>query len=81
MESRVYSLVVVHRPLLGVSSLVEGAWVCGLQLFRPVGSVLAAYRLSCSAACGIFPDQGLNLCTLPWQVGSYPLDPREVLVS
>ena len=25
-------------------------------------------------ACGIFPDQGLNLCTLHWQVDSQPLD-------
>ena len=29
--------------------------------------------LSCSAACGIFPDQGWKLCPLRWQVGSYPL--------
>ena len=29
--------------------------------------------LSCSAACGIFPDQGPNLCPLHWQVDSYPL--------
>ena len=32
------------------------------------GSV--AHRLSCSAACGIFPDQGLNLCPLHWQAES-----------
>ena len=24
--------------------------------------------------CGIFPDQGWNLCSLHWQVDSYPLD-------
>ena len=24
-------------------------------------------------ACGIFPDQGLNLCPLHWQADSYPL--------
>ena len=30
-------------------------------------------RLSCSLACGIFLDQGLNLCLLHWEVGSYPL--------
>ena len=29
--------------------------------------------LSCSEACGIFPDQGLNLCLLHWQVDSLPL--------
>ena len=31
------------------------------------------HRLSCSVACGIFPDQGLNLCPLHWQVDSQPL--------
>ena len=31
------------------------------------------HGLSCSAACGIFPDQGLNLCPLQWQVVSQPL--------
>ena len=30
--------------------------------------------LSCPVACGIFPDQGLNLCPPHWQVGSQPLD-------
>ena len=30
-------------------------------------------RLSCSAACAIFPDQGSNLCPLHWQADSYPL--------
>ena len=29
-----------------------------------LGSVVGAHRLSCSAACGIFPDQGLNWCPL-----------------
>ena len=32
-----------------------------------------AHWLSCSAACGIFLDQGLNWCPLHWQVDSYPL--------
>ena len=33
-------------------------------------SVVVAHRLSFSVACGIFPDQGLNLCTLHWQADS-----------
>ena len=37
------------------------------------GSVVEALGLSCSAACGIFPDQGLNYCPLHWQADSYPL--------
>ena len=35
---------------------------------------LLAHRLSSSAACGIFPDQGANLCPLHWQADSYALD-------
>ena len=37
------------------------------------GSIVVAHELSCPAACGIFLDQGLNLCPLHWQVNSYPL--------
>ena len=32
-----------------------------------------AHGLSCSAACGIFLDQGSNPCPLHWQAFSYPL--------
>ena len=32
-----------------------------------------AHGLSCSAACAIFPDQGLNPCFLHWQADSLPL--------
>ena len=32
-----------------------------------------AHGLSCSAACGIFPDQGSNPCPLHWQVDSQPV--------
>ena len=32
-----------------------------------------AHRPSRSAACGIFPDQGSNLCPLHWQADSQPL--------
>ena len=52
----------------------------GLSLSRPLllrstssrraGSVVVAHGSSCSAACGIFPDQGLNLCPLHWQADS-----------
>ena len=55
----------------------------GLSLSRPLllrstgsrraGSVVVAHRPSCSAACGIFPDQGLNPCPLHWQADSQPL--------
>ena len=32
-----------------------------------------AHGLSCSTACGIFPDKGLNPCPLHWQADSQPL--------
>ena len=31
---------------------------------RSAGSVTVARGLSCSAACGLFPGQGSNLCPL-----------------
>ena len=55
----------------------------GLSLSRPLlfrstgsrraGSVVVAHGPRCSAACGIFPDQGSNLCPLHWQADSQPL--------
>ena len=55
----------------------------GLSLSRPLllrstgsrraGSVVVAHGPSCSVACGIFPDQGLNPCPLHWQADSQPL--------
>ena len=49
----------------------------GLSLWttgsRRAGSVIVAHGPSCSAACGIFPDQGSNPCVLHWQADSQPL--------
>ena len=55
----------------------------GLSLSRPLpsrgtgsrraGSVVVAHGPSCSAACGIFPDQVSNPCPLHWQADSQPL--------
>ena len=55
----------------------------GLSLSRPLllrstgsrcaGSVTVAHGPSCSAACGIFPDQGSYPCPLHWQADSQPL--------
>ena len=52
---------------------------------RRAGSVVVAHRPSCSAACGIFPDQGSNPCPLHWQADSQPLrhqgSPVKILFS
>ena len=40
---------------------------------RRTASVVVAHGLSCSAACGIPPGQGLNPCPLHWQADSQPL--------
>ena len=40
---------------------------------RCAGSAVVAHGRSCSAACGIFPDQGSNPCPLHWQADSQPL--------
>ena len=39
------------------------------SLWAPEEPVSAAVcRLSCASTCGIFPNQGLNLCPLNWQI-------------
>ena len=40
---------------------------------RRAGSVIVAHGPSCSAACGILPDQGSNPHPLHWQADSQPL--------
>ena len=61
----------------------SSSWCAGRSLSWPLllrstgsrraGSVSVAHRPSCSAACGIFPDQGSNPCPLHWQADSQPL--------
>ena len=46
---------------------------CRAQVLGFWALLVVEHGLSCSAACGIFLDQGLNLCPLHWQVDSYPL--------
>ena len=53
------------RFLTEVASLVLEHRLKGTQ-----ASGVAAYRLSCPAACGIFLDQGSNPCPLHWQADS-----------
>ena len=61
----------------------SSSWCAGLSLSQPLllwstvsrhaGSVVVAHGPSCSAACGIFPDQGSNPCPLHWQADPQPL--------
>ena len=37
------------------------------------GSIVVVFGLSCTVACGIFPDEGSNLCLLHWQADSSAL--------
>ena len=70
-------------PLVVASGGHSSSWCAGLSLSRPLllrstgsrhaGSVVVAHGPSCSAACGILPDQGSNPCPLRWQADSQPL--------
>ena len=71
---------VVCGLLIAVSCLIVdcGVWAshlsvfsyCGAQAVESPGSVVAVHGLCCSAACGIFPDQGSNPCPLHWRANS-----------
>ena len=74
----------VRGPSLVAASGGHSSSQCaGLSLSRPLllrstgsrraGSVVVAHGPSCSAACGISPDQGSNPCPLHRQAGSEPL--------
>ena len=70
-------------PLVVASGGHSSSQCAGFSLSRPLllrstgskraGSVIVAHGPSCYAACGIFPDQGLNPCPLHWQADSQPL--------
>ena len=59
--------ITVRGPLTITASLVAE------HDSRRAGSVVVAHGPSCSAACGILPDQGSNPCPLRWQADSQPL--------
>ena len=58
------------------SSPGGGISCCGARAPGARASVVVAHRLSCSGACGIFPEQGPNPCPLRWQVHSEALRPQ-----
>ena len=75
-----YSLAEVCGLLIVVASPVEehrpqGMWASAAAVpgLQSTGSVVVVHALSCPVACGIFPDQGSNLCLPHWQADSLPL--------
>jgi len=65
------TLVAVCGLLIAVASLVFRAEALGIWLsvavaprLQNTGSIIVAHGLSCSLACGIFPDQGSNPMSL-----------------
>ena len=82
-----YFVVVLGLLSVVVSTVVEhGSRAWGLQQSRCEGSAamahglwnagsgVAPHQLSCSAARGIFPDQGPNPCPLHCKVDYQPVD-------
>ena len=59
---------------VGATVKVWGISLWWLLLLQSTGSVVVAHGLVSPAACGIFPDQGSNLCCLHWQADFPPLD-------
>ena len=65
-----YSPVAICRLLITVVSLVAGFRSCSSQALER--GLVVVQGLSCSKACGIFPDQGSNPCLLHWQADLLP---------
>ena len=75
-----FSHLFIYLAMLGLQRCVQAGSHCSEQgLLSSCGGFsscgtrvqqVEAQGLSCPMACGIFPDQGLNLCLLHWQVDS-----------
>ena len=73
-ESQDHSRVAVHRLLTVVVSFWStGSRWSGFSSCSLQGSVVVACGPSCSAACGILPDQGSNPCPVHRQAVCHPL--------
>ena len=68
----------IYFWLCWVFIAVQAFCSCGeWRLLSSCGSVVVAHWLSCPKACGVFPDQGLNLQLLYWQADSSSLSHQE----
>ena len=72
----VASLIAEHRPRthrLQCCGMRHVGSVVVVPGFYSTGATVVVHGFSCSVACEIFLDEGLNLCVLQWQVDSLPL--------
>ena len=63
------SVAEAHRLISCASWALER----GLKKILRHDIVIVVQGLSCSVACGIFSEQGLDLCSLHWHADSLPL--------
>ena len=69
----------VQAQWLGLTGSAQAQWLGLTGSTRRLSSWgswaqhVLAHELCCSAACGIFLNQGLNSCLLHWRAYSYPL--------
>ena len=78
IQHKAYCAIVPRARASHFISLASPVAAYRLQQLQPMGLVFAAHRPSCSLACGFFPDQGLNPCSLHWQVDAHPPHHRDI---
>ena len=72
-----------QQRLLSSCGARASHWVASLvwvQALGHTGSVVVAHGLSSAMTCGIFLDQGTNLCPPHWQADSLPPDQQGSLL-
>ena len=65
-----YLIIYLFLAALGLCCSVRASHCSVFSCWGAQAIGTRALEHSCSAACGIFPDQGSNLCPLHWQVDS-----------
>ena len=72
--TQLYIYMYPFSPYIYFKNFFIDFWLHWVFIAAPELSRVVAHRLSHTLAWGIFPDQGLNLRSLYWQVDSQPLD-------
>ena len=57
----------------GLSLVVQGFLIVVASLLQSTGCRCTGFQVVAPIVCGIFLDQGSNLCPLHWKADSYPL--------